>query len=260
MTRAHGSARIQPSIAGRVKGGARLRLPGLECGPFSPTVVGVSTVAPLRDISGYLSVPCAVRTPGTELSISADPMWGRTLAGVTAADSECPVLVVSARNEWTTDGTTVSLLGTAVVIDGARRAEALLRSCPEIRVPLLALFGLAAEEELAIRHSLSPVTAAPADPAMKFETDTPRLAIGDRWITMTVMSEPFVVRTARGYAPAVLVQRAGVLHPEHILVGARSLAEGLESQRNREGALVGVALRTRKTATAATAPYEVSPP
>ena len=53
--------------------------------------------------------------------------------------------------------------------------------------------------------------------------------MSDRWITLTVESEPFVVLTGRGYAPAILVRRNGAVQREHLLIGAK-LSRNLSKQ------------------------------
>jgi hypothetical protein len=84
----------------------------------------------------------------------------------------------------------------------------------------------------------------------------PRLRIGSGWTEITIQSEVGVVKTARGYAPAVCVLRGDVEHV--LLVGAASLSGPLEEIRNeRQGSLAGAHIRVRKIRPEQSAPYEV---
>ncbi len=88
------------------------------------------------------------------------------------------------------------------------------------------------------------------------EDNLPRLHVGTGWTELTIESEVGVLKTARGYAPGVVVRRAET--PHLFLVGAASLAVPLEALREkRGGSLKGAVIRVRKTRPDQTAPYEV---
>ena len=84
---------------------------------------------------------------------------------------------------------------------------------------------------------------------------TERLEVGVSWIDFTVEGELFVIWTARGYVPALLVQHRGTA--KHLLIGAKSLAEPFEAIRRKSGGLHGQALRVRKLGSEKTSLYEL---
>ena len=87
-------------------------------------------------------------------------------------------------------------------------------------------------------------------------TGTRRLTIGVRWEYVTLMGRPFVIRTSRGYAPALRAySRSGEL--VHILLGAQSLCKALFELAQEEEDFTGVAVRIRKASETKTAPYIV---
>jgi hypothetical protein len=133
---------------------------------------------------------------------------------------------------------------------------------PEAELPVLVLFGLKADEEVQARtwiYAYETGSTVPATASLRERvgTDTPRLRVGEPWTDVLVLSEPFVIPTVRGYAPAILVRRRSVTYKEHLLVGARSIAIPLEELRLSTGSLVGQSLSIRKTAGHQSAPYEV---
>jgi hypothetical protein len=74
----------------------------------------------------------------------------------------------------------------------------------------------------------------------------PNLRIGTEWIEVEILTDPFVVLTRRGYAPAVEVEhlKEGVVYT--LFVGAASLAEKLEPIRMARGSLEGAQVRVKK--------------
>lgn len=89
-----------------------------------------------------------------------------------------------------------------------------------------------------------------------FTDELPRLRIGSGWTEVSIESEVGVVKTARGYAPALHVRRGDVAHL--LLIGAASLAGPLEKIRaERAGLLLGACVRIRRVRPDQTAPYEV---
>jgi hypothetical protein len=92
-----------------------------------------------------------------------------------------------------------------------------------------------------------------ADRPVNLQTE--RLEVGMNWIDFTVEGELFVVWTARGYVPALLVQHRGTA--KHLLIGAKSLAEPFEAIRRKSGSLHGQSLRVRKLGFEKTSLYEL---
>lgn len=87
-------------------------------------------------------------------------------------------------------------------------------------------------------------------------TGTRRLAIGVNWEYLTLMGRPFVIRTARGYAPALRAySSSGEL--VHVLLGAQSLCKGLFGFAQEEEDFTGVTVRIKKASEIQTAPYIV---
>lgn len=89
-----------------------------------------------------------------------------------------------------------------------------------------------------------------------FEPTELRLRVGTAWTLLTIESEVGVVMTARGYAPAIAVNREDFRHI--FLVGARSLSEPLEDLR-LQGSIVGRRIEVRKVRAESNAPYELRP-
>ena len=90
----------------------------------------------------------------------------------------------------------------------------------------------------------------------QFGTLTDRLEIGQQWVEVTIISEPFITPTAFGYAPALLV-RTIAKRDKHILAGAKSLSLELEKFRHPKNGLTGIVVKIRKAGSEKIAPYEV---
>jgi hypothetical protein len=110
------------------------------------------------------------------------------------------------------------------------------------------VFGLDPPSELLLRKELvgAVFSSDLQVPESRIDTATPRLLVADQWVNVAIESDPFVVPTARGYAPAILVRRPNARQLEHILVGAASLAKPLESLRTRHGTLRGLRVSLKK--------------
>ena len=238
---------VQRPIRAKLTAQPRFQLPAISCDPVWMGFSTATTAAPLSTISSFLAAPTASPTKNTKISQSTDERWNsRRLDSIDLESPVTGVLVLSARHNWVLMGNEVKVLGTSLVMDGARRAEALLRTDADRVVPLLVVFGMGPDDENAFREALGTTVLTSEPIQQKFDTETPRLAVSDRWITVTIESEPFVVPTARGYAPALLVRREANPYSEHLLVGAKSLAQQLESARPTGGCLSGLRLRLRK--------------
>lgn len=183
----------------------------------------------------------------------------------TDADAKPPYLapvVVSARNNWIVVEKGLAIFERGHLLDGARRLSVSVQTSPEVKLPVLVLLGLSADEEAESRAWFRPCqseTREGSDPTFRERvgTDTPRLRVGEPWTDVMVASEPFVVPTTRGYAPAILVKRRSTTYREHLLIGARSISLPLEELRASVGELTGQHLSIRKTAAHQSAPYEV---
>ena len=90
----------------------------------------------------------------------------------------------------------------------------------------------------------------------QFGTLTERLEIGQQWVEVTIISEPFITPTAFGYAPALLV-RTIAKRDKHILAGAKSLSLELEKFRHPKNGLTGIVVKIRKAGSQKIDPYEV---
>ena len=78
-------------------------------------------------------------------------------------------------------------------------------------------------------------------------------------MNLSIESEPFVVRTARGYAPAVMVRPDSDHIPHHLLIGAKSLSDCIEENRPKRKSIIGLRLRIRKESMASTSKYLAEP-
>lgn len=234
----------------------RLTLDVLPCRSPSGDVDAATFIVPLRDIAGYLTAPVFRSSPGRALSQITTSGWDRVLQPWGALELPLPILI-SARTNWVLAGESIEVFAEAFIIDGACRVESQLQENPGADAIFTVLVGLSAEDELELREALFQQTSVASVAEQKVGTDTPRLRVTTAWTSLALESDPFVVPTSRGYAPAVLIRRRGANHTEHLLIGARSLAEPIESLRARHGCLEGKTLRIRKTDNSPTAPYEI---
>lgn len=216
-----------------------------------------TVIAPLGEIAQYLNAPVRSFAHGRWLAQSIIEGWDRILQPWGNLEIPLPV-IVSSRTNWTLSGSNLEVFAEAYILDGACRVESLLEGDVDVDLTFIALLGLGEIEESSLRQDL--FTGAPTtnhDSGQRCGTDTPRVRLLTAWVPLTFASEPFVVPTSRGYAPAVLVRRRGMTQHEHILIGARSLAEPIEVLRLEFGCLEGIDVRIRKCGDAATSPYEV---
>lgn len=84
----------------------------------------------------------------------------------------------------------------------------------------------------------------------------PNLKVGTGWVSIEIVSEPYVVMTLRGYAPVVDVEAPGGRHLPYI--SSKSISEGLEPLVQANGGrFSGLRLRLRKESDERMAPYVV---
>ena len=84
----------------------------------------------------------------------------------------------------------------------------------------------------------------------------PNLKVGVDWVTVEIVSEPYVVMSIRGYAPVVDVQT-----PEGVLIlfiSSKSISVGMDPLVQANGSkFKGLKLRLRKETDDRMAPYVV---
>jgi hypothetical protein len=185
--------------------------------------------------------------------------WPRVLETTALGEREpVPIpLLVSANGSWHHADAAVEIVGAAVLVDGARRLLNAMRD-GSASVPCLVAFGLSESAELEWHLSANRRTDDEApDPPARVGTATERLSVDERAVEVTIESDPFVVPTALGYAPAILVRRPKAAVGQHLLIGARSLARPLEELRDQHGTLVGITVCIRKLGATRSAEYKV---
>lgn len=224
------------------------------------TYVGAMSAANLR---AHVEVPVETPVLNAHLVQTTEPGWNRELASIHGIDEDIihPSILLSSRNHWNlTDNQELEVFERAIVIDGARRLAAAYTTNPESMLPITVVLGLSPEKELRLRQKSLRAEPPPVQSKLvieRVETATPRLRIEDFWVEIEIRSNPFVVCTNRGYAPALLVRRDCAATDEHILIGAQSLTQPLELLRTRNHSLKGLRVRIRKESLDRTAQYRV---
>jgi hypothetical protein len=179
-----------------------------------------------------------------------------------------PAVVLSGRRRWVWSPTAPPLgelrvFDSAALLAGHREVGAYSkawRDCSyRTMVPFVLFPFLLLEEEAACFQRLSstePDRVTLDRSARPSSMPTP-LKVGTTWISVEIVSEPFVVRTGRGYAPLLLVEELESGERRGLYAGARSLANELEGIRDMVGRLTGTRIRVRKRGEEKTARYEV---
>ena len=88
-----------------------------------------------------------------------------------------------------------------------------------------------------------------------FDSSWIRFKVGTEWTEIVLKSEVGVVYTARGYAPALIVDRLG--SEQIFLIGAQSLARPIEEIRLRKGSLIGAHIEVHRLRPDDQSPYEI---
>ncbi|HYE98265.1 MAG TPA: hypothetical protein VEJ18_05105 [Planctomycetota bacterium] len=84
----------------------------------------------------------------------------------------------------------------------------------------------------------------------------PNLKVGVDWVSVEVVSEPYVILGFRGYAPVIDVQ--GPNGKQLVYISSKSISEGLDPLVQANGGkFTGLKLRLRKASEDKMAPYEV---
>lgn len=259
----HGSVPLKPRMTGTVRLQPRLNLDAHRWPALS---TAATTTIPLADIPAAVIVPVNGNAAHCRLPQATTDGWDRRLRPLPSSPTPppffCPVLI-SARNAWHLRDHQLQIFDRGYVLDGACRLETACRFETPGLIPLIVLFGLTPADELQLR---SYITASPTPNSTdsksdgtpyRIDTNTPRLEVSDHWITLTLESEPFVVPTSLGYAPAVLARRHGANQRQHLLLGAKSLARPLEMLRQKAAGLTGQVVQLRKAGPERTAAYEL---
>lgn len=94
-------------------------------------------------------------------------------------------------------------------------------------------------------------------PVAEQEQRRPNVKVGVEWISVEIVSEPYVVMTIRGYAPVVDVT-GGPDGKQILYISSKSMSTGLEPlvQANA-GKFTGLKVRLRKETDDRMAPYVV---
>lgn len=90
------------------------------------------------------------------------------------------------------------------------------------------------------------------------QKDFPWLIVETEWIELSVVCEPSIVLTSRGYAPTLRVQKFSTGAEFRLSIRAKSIAQPLEALRqNNQGNFKGLDFRIRKRTMAPISKYEI---
>lgn len=248
-----GTFAIEPSlvIVGTADGG--LIWPGAASSTF---------VVDIAELQSHVVAPVAQAYGESHLQQVPTEGWERILNPSDGSEEICfhPPVLLSARTNWHLSSNSIEVYNKAYVIDGAQRLEAALRSGRSLKVLVTVVLGISPGSELLLRDRFheSGDSAVRIITEQKFGTSTQRLKIDETLQRIKLQSEPFVMPSAFGYAPAILVRREGSDETRHVIVGARSFSEPLEEFRVRFGKLAGLIVAVRKVGPERSAPYEVN--
>ena len=238
----------------------RLTAEILRCdGSIIPDVPACIASLLLKDIAAHVVVPVQRKLSESRLFQETAADWDRHLITNHDLGIPCfhPPVLLSARSRWHLDQSVMEVFDRAIVIDGAKRLEAAFAHESTSAVPVIVLMGLDSKAEIYLRKQLQLTQSSTThiETLERVDTSAPRLKIDQAWIELEIQSDPFVVTTTRGYAPAILVRRDRASHQEHVLIGAKSLAIALNELRQRRGTLTGSRISIRKQSAKRTAPY-----
>ncbi len=187
--------------------------------------------------------------------------WGRVLKDLNYKDlrigAKC--LLVSPRNNWKLFNNKLNIIETAYIIDGANYLNYLASNKISEKIPMIVLFGASEDDELIYRQNThKEQNFSIFDIRHKVGTEAPRLIIDDKWKQIKIISDPFVVKTSRGYVAAINIINTKNNLISHIIVGAKSITEELEPLREKLGTLVGLEIKIRKQSSDPQSLYEIS--
>jgi hypothetical protein len=253
---------MEQAIRGKSSAVPRLKFEGARCD--NAILPGVrSAIAALypEELAANVIVPVQRIYDETKLRQMTEPTWDRHLVShfEQGNPSFFPPLLLSSRDKWHLGEQFIEVFDRAVLIDGAKRLEAALQFQSKYLLPVIILFGLEPAAELQLRNHICSVnpTTYRVQERERCGTTAPRLKVREKWIDLEIQSDPFVVATARGYAPVIIVRRDNAPHAEHLMIGAASLAKELEGIRVKYGTLKDRRISVRKQGPDKTAPYDV---
>ena len=254
-----GSFKVQDGLRGSVRLKPRFVVDGQPWKGMAGTFL--ATFA-LGDVAHALLVPVKQTTPDCHLEQVTSEGWDRRLKVDSNLSTQPAVflpVILSARTTWHAADGKIEIFERGYVVDGACRLEAACRRGTPTSIPALVLFNLTGDEELGLRYQLVRSTAMleMEEPDNRIGTATPRLEVNEGWVRFTIESDPFVIPTVRGYAPAILVRRPTAHQREHLFIGASSIAKPLEDIRKKRATLKGQVVTVRKAGREKTAKYEV---
>ncbi|MBL92273.1 MAG: hypothetical protein CMH56_10760 [Myxococcales bacterium] len=217
----------------------------------------------IADLKRFCEAPFGFEIEETEIPTIYREGWARKFLPFYRGLNELGLLIpiiVSCSNGWFYRDDNVEIYGKATILDGARKLGEFTRNGnTDTQVPVFALSNLSEDEECEIRAMVSSPDGDGQKSIYKerFGTSTPRLVIGEHTISLEILSEPFVTRTAFGYVPCLLVRKEGVQEKHHLLIGARSIFTPLDEICQNNGRLSGTRLTIRKEGPEKTAKYLV---
>lgn len=226
----------------------------------SPTGRSALTFITIEHAENFLYAPVKERSRSAAIQQRSTDGWDRNLDPVTTVNVDYwdSPIIIGGRDTWTLHEDSITIIGQASIIDGAKRINGLLslrkaavargleQEVNSLAIPATVYLQTSDEEDLNRRMSLLQINASEElNQRMKIETNTERLTIGTTWSNVSLESDPFVVKTALGYGAAINV-RTTTGQLKHILCSAKSLSSALEAERLARGSLVGLRLKLRK--------------
>lgn len=214
-----------------------------------------------KEIASFLVVPVIELNNKSPLKQEIRDGWDRILKDLSYQDLKIGTkfLLVSPQNNWNIFDNKLNLIETAYIIDGANYLNYLVSNNIAEKIPMLVLFGQSEHEELFYRQNIHKrPNFSIFDIKHKVGTEAPRLIIDDKWSQVKIISDPFVVKTSRGYVPAINVIDKKNNLTNHIIIGAKSITDKLEPLREKLGTLVDLEIKIKKQSSDPQSLYEVS--
>jgi len=208
-----------------------------------------------EDFSGKIQIPpiCKLKVQFSTSNVCVFSTSARQLSNfleIKAEENNDSIegnVLIDARKRVEIDGNEIAIFGPLRLMQGSSAYRDALSNDGELTC-IAILSGQTIENTCAT--DLEPQTRK------QFGTLTERLEIGQQWVEVTIISEPFITPTAFGYAPALLV-RTIAKKDKHILAGAKSLSLELEKFRHPKNGLTGIVVKIRKAGNQKIDPYEV---
>lgn len=212
-------------------------------------------------IINFLNAPVIQLNSKSPLKQEIRDGWDRVLKNIDFKNVKVATkcLLVSAKKNWNIYDNKINVIETANIIDGANYLHYLVINNFQEKIPMLVIFQSTEAEELACRRSIHQCESFSIhDIKTKVGTEAPRLVIDENWKHVEITSDPFVIKTARGYVAAINVIDKKNNLINHVIVGAKSICAELEPLREKLGSLVGVELKIRKQSSDPQSLYEIA--